>query len=1160
MNQPTPEHLEMLRTAVTNGDPTVKQEFDEVYGAGAAAKVFEADEGPGVVDYVADSVKGAAGGVVAAVENTAEMMQDLVDLPVIAMGDDIKDGEGVSTPWGEIPIALLSYEEAQRREVSNAVFGQFGVEDGIFTDTKTVAGHTTKAVTQFLTNFVGAGKFIKGGNALINSMARGAIADASAFDPSNDRLSNLIEQHPELSNPVTAFLAADPNDTAAEGRLKNALEGLILGGVLDSVVAGFKAYRAGKLAAQAGDEGGIRAALTEAETAADDIATRAQAADGVADDVASATAGDFPGDAVPNIRIDDGTVVPDRLDAAELEELQGRLVMEAAGETPVFSDVGEGVFNFSKWDADEAPVNSIRQVAEVMKEQIEDITDTVTFDRMREGAAARMADVLDMGLEEYTAVMTRAADSAEQMTANMLASEQLMISLGSEITRLAKGMVGRPLVEISTAEKAHLANLMQNMAHLTHAARRIQSASARTTTAGRIRRTAGLNADEMEALINGMTKDDEGFTVLVRRLSNVEGGRAGLREVVAAVQQPSGWARALGVGAEYYINSLLSGLSTQVVNFGSNMVQTLQLPTEKILGGILQGDAAVRDEGIAQLKELVNIRETVLPAVKMMGRALKSGDNILDPHYTALEYTAAIRMEKNGLGDAHDVLATGINFIGETVRLPSRFLMTMDEFVKQTNYRATLKAKLVTDAKRNFPGDTVAQERYVREHFRAGFDPNTGRGLNEQALQEAREATFTQELREGTVGASVNRIVASHPTLRFVSPFIRTPVNILRDVWARTPGLQYLQKEFSDDLAAGGIRAARARGKQAMGVILYAAAADLVFGDSERIRGGGPANPALKAKLMATGWKPYTIKVGDEWVSYRRSDPVAMYFGILADMRDMAAEGSMTDADVVDIGGAAIGALIANLTSKSYLSGFTNFVSALDDPKRDFSFFAKNLAGGFVPNALQQVAGLTGDEDGMYRDTKGTSLLESILLQMKSKIPGWSETIPPRKDWITGEPILRDSTRANPWPISRDKGSLVHDELARMGTSVMGEPQRRIGDLKLTPEQYEKYVDFHANPPGRKSLQEALAAVINNPQYDKDRRYIQDFDYDNQREHPRAKALDDVIGAYREQAKHLLAQQDAGVKEALHKELTEKAERFRGLKQQHRALLRGLVQ
>ena len=112
------------------------------------------------------------------------------------------------------------------------------VEEAI-PDTETVAGSFIEGMAQFATSFAltrratGIGG-IKGG--FIN----GAIADATAFDPYEENISSLYKTYPWMKNIVTESLAMDENDTAFKNRLRNAGEGLIVGGALEGAA---KVYR-----------------------------------------------------------------------------------------------------------------------------------------------------------------------------------------------------------------------------------------------------------------------------------------------------------------------------------------------------------------------------------------------------------------------------------------------------------------------------------------------------------------------------------------------------------------------------------------------------------------------------------------------------------------------------------------------------------------------------------------------------------------------------------------------------------------------------------------------------------------------------------------------------------------------------------------------------
>ena len=79
------------------------------------------------------------------------------------------------------------------------------------------------------------------GRAATGSIAKGMVAggaaDLAVWSPHEARLSDLVEDT-RFSNPVTAYLANDEDDSAFEGRMKNVLEGMALGGLADTIIGG----------------------------------------------------------------------------------------------------------------------------------------------------------------------------------------------------------------------------------------------------------------------------------------------------------------------------------------------------------------------------------------------------------------------------------------------------------------------------------------------------------------------------------------------------------------------------------------------------------------------------------------------------------------------------------------------------------------------------------------------------------------------------------------------------------------------------------------------------------------------------------------------------------------------------------------------------------
>ena len=125
----------------------------------------------------------------------------------------------------------------------------------------TVAGKLASGVSQFLTGFFVGGYALRGFKAVSaagqigKGMLAGGISDFAFFDGMEANLSNLIQEFPELQNPVSEFLAASENDSQIEGRFKRALEGLGLGAATSGVMMGaVKAMRAARGMRGAGAE------------------------------------------------------------------------------------------------------------------------------------------------------------------------------------------------------------------------------------------------------------------------------------------------------------------------------------------------------------------------------------------------------------------------------------------------------------------------------------------------------------------------------------------------------------------------------------------------------------------------------------------------------------------------------------------------------------------------------------------------------------------------------------------------------------------------------------------------------------------------------------------------------------------------------------------
>lgn len=191
-------------------------------------------------DNVAEIPEGIASGATKAIANTSTLVdrvtggslnqvsdwlnENVANLGYIHIG---KDGR-IEWTDGKIDTAMPD-EQDQAIEIFN---------------TETVTGDVVEGITQFATGFLmtrGAGF---AGNSTAALAGQTVVAENLAFNPYEDRWSNLVEQFPTLQNPVTGFLAADPDDSEVEARLKMSIEALGLEAAGVAIFSTLRAFRA----------------------------------------------------------------------------------------------------------------------------------------------------------------------------------------------------------------------------------------------------------------------------------------------------------------------------------------------------------------------------------------------------------------------------------------------------------------------------------------------------------------------------------------------------------------------------------------------------------------------------------------------------------------------------------------------------------------------------------------------------------------------------------------------------------------------------------------------------------------------------------------------------------------------------------------------------
>lgn len=572
---------------------------------------------------------------------------------------------------------------------------------------------------------------------------------------------------------------------------------------------------------------------------------------------------------------------------------------------------------------------------------------------------------------------------------------------------------------------------------------------------------------------------------------------------------------------EVWINGLLSGPITHSTNIISNAATLAWNIPERAVASMLNPKAVRPGEAAAMMGGVV---ESVGDAWRLAWKAFKEEQ----PQFGQ----AKLEMPRRAItADALEVTGmTGraVDFLGAAVRLPGRFLMAGDDFFKAIAFRAELRALAKRQAFReinemSLTGKAAAQK--AREIEKNILD-NPPESIKDAAQEFAAYTTFTRDL--GETGQKVQAL-ASTPIGRIVLPFVRTPTNIFKFAGERTP-LALASRAVREEIAAGGERRALALAKIGLGSMTMAYMSTLAA--NGLITGGGPKDKTLRQIKMQTGWKPYSFKIGNEYISYARIEPLGSLFGLAADAADIM--GQLSEADAAKLASALTVAISRNVAQKTFVKGLAGTLNAVtsQEVKQVNSFLEKELPT-ILPysSAFGQTA---KNVDPVMRE------VNSIMDAFRVKIPGYSSDLPPHRN-LWGEPVLLEGGLGpdllSPFYSSTVKDDKVAAELSRLEAPITL-PSKQIDRVPLTPKQYDRYQILAAHPQGMPGLREKLEEVIASDLY----RHGTDDPADG----GKITLLKMWVNNYRDLAKFQLRQEDADLDAKLRERETKKAGAFAG--------------
>src|SRR3546814_18975956 len=63
------------------------------------------------------------------------------------------------------------------------------------------------------------------------------------------------------------------------------------------------------------------------------------------------------------------------------------------------------------------------------------------------------------------------------------------------------------------------------------------------------------------------------------------------------------------------------------------------------------------------------------------------------------------------------------------------------------------------------------------------------------------------------------------------------------------------------------------------------------------VSGSGTSEPLEQAARRDTGWQPYSIRIGDQWYSYQRFEPISLLAGVASDFADLGNYMTLAESD-----------------------------------------------------------------------------------------------------------------------------------------------------------------------------------------------------------------------------------------------------------------------
>jgi hypothetical protein len=456
--------------------------------------------------------------------------------------------------------------------------------------------------------------------------------------------------------------------------------------------------------------------------------------------------------------------------------------------------------------------------------------------------------------------------------------------------------------------------------------------------------------------------------------------------------QPADYFKA---GVEYWVNNMLSGVETHVVNMiGTPIVALYENVVRLGAVGIGQAREALSDVPVA---DRVRMEESSAKFLSGFMALRDSSDAFIDAIKSGQSQFGAEKGEEVR-GNMKKVFGYHFGKGGELAAdvgtLSFRALGAEDSFWKVGVFRSEFTALAIRDA--------YAKGLDVNDHVKEVLDnPQNYPELYEQAINTAKKYTFTESDRPGIIGDMsrfAKRAASAHPYLKVIMPFIETPANLIHYA-SEMSALAPLSKSLRDEYAAGGARRDVAISKMMVGTATSVSA--YMAYQAGMATGGGPSEYPRRLTFERLGVGEHAITVGDEQYVVKRLDPIQMSFFAVIDAFQRA-DYARTDEDFTTQLLQSSLMIANNAMGATWMTGFKDFLDMIEG-RKNIKDWATSAGVNLVPYAgtMRTIEKITDpDLERVSKDRNVESDWPTLFLQKLERLqPGEKGDFRPPRYW-----------------------------------------------------------------------------------------------------------------------------------------------------------------